>query len=153
MHRFCTNARVPAVAIVFCAGAYAYTYTFDAVPDVFMQGLGPALFPRLVLIVMGLLAILLALGAEDPDAERPAPVDRKVWLVGAAMAVYMGGLELVGMWPASVILLVALGLIWGERRTLVLLSSAILFCATLYLLFVKALGSTFPAGLLGDFLR
>ncbi len=141
---------VAAVVVAFSAGAYALTYTFDAVPQALMQGLGAELFPRLVLATMVLLAVLLALGVGASKMDRPAPVPPMVWLTGAVLAVFMGLVELIGMWAASFIFLIGLGRLWGETKLIGLAASALGLCVVLYFLFVRTLGGTFPRGFLAS---
>lgn len=147
------NIGLSAVLLAFCAAAYALTYAFDAVPQAFLDGLGADLFPRLVLAVMMLLAVLLALGIGAGAVEDPQPVPRATWLTGGVMVVYMAALELIGMWPASFLFLIGLGWLWGERRLWRLAVSALALCAALYAVFVHLFGGTFPSGLLSDLVR
>jgi len=140
---------VAAVALTFCGGVFALTYGFDAVPEALMKGLGAELFPRLVLGVMILLAALIALGIGTTRMPAPAPLPRMVWLTGVVLLAFMGAVELVGMWPACIVVLVGLGRLWGERSLVKLMASAAGLCGALYLLFVRFLGTSFPKGLLG----
>jgi len=144
------DRRVAAVALAFSAIVYAYTYTFDEVPAALMAGLGAELFPRLVLAVLALLAVLLAFNIGSPAMDEPAPIPRQVWIMGGALVGVMALLALVGMWPACFAALVGLGLLWGERRWPLLAISAAIQVAALYLLFVRLLGGSFPKGLLGS---
>lgn len=141
---------VAAVALAFCILVYALTYQFDDVPAALMSGLGAELFPRLVLWTMALLAGLMALHIGITPMDPPAAVPRMVYLTGGVMFVFLGVVELVGMWVACFAFLVGVGRLWGERSLVKLSASAIGLCIGLYLLFVKFLGGTFPKGLLGD---
>jgi hypothetical protein len=141
---------VAAVALAFCVFVYALTYQFDDVPAALMSGLGAELFPRLVLWTMALLAGLMALHIGIRPMERPAAVPRMVYLTGGAMFLFLGVVELVGMWIACFAFLVGVGRMWGERNIVKLSASALGLCVALYFLFVKFLGGTFPKGLLGE---
>lgn len=144
------DRRVAIAALAFSAVVYAYTYTFDEVPAALMSGMGAELFPRLILGTLALLAVLLAFNIGSPRMEEPSPVPRDVWVIGSGLVAVMALLSLVGMWPASFLALVGLGLLWGERNWIWLSVSAAVQVAILYLLFVRLLGGTFPKGLLGD---
>lgn len=146
------DRRVATLALAFCAVVYAYTYSFDEVPAALMSGLGAELFPRLVLGVLALLAVLLAFNIGSPAMEEPPPIPRQVWIVGGALVGAMALLTLAGMWPTCFAAMVGLGLLWGERRWPLLAISAAVQVAALYLLFVKLLGGSFPKGLLGSLL-
>lgn len=143
------DRRVALAALIFSAIVYGYTYWFDEVPAALMSGLGAELFPRLVLGVLALLAVLLAFNIGSPPMDDPAPIPRDVWVIGAGLLGVMALLWLVGMWPASFAALVGLGMLWGERRWPLLVASAAIQVVVLYLVFVRLLGGTFPKGLLG----
>lgn len=141
---------VAAAALAFCALVYALTYQFDTVPEALMSGLGPELFPRLILVVMAILAILMLIGVGvTPTASLP-PLPARVWTTGAALLAFLGAVHLVGMWASSFLVLVGLGWMWGERRILPLVLNATILCGALYLLFVRFLGTSFPRSLLAS---
>lgn len=144
------DRRVAGAVLAFCAVVYAYTYTFDEVPAALMSGLGAELFPRLVLGVLAVLAVLLAFNVGSPAMDEPAPVPRPVWAMAAALAGLLLLLGAIGMWPTCAVALVGLGLLWGERRWVWLALSAAIHIVVLYLLFVRLLGGSFPRGLLGE---
>jgi hypothetical protein len=99
---------------------------------------------------MALLAGLMALHIGITPMEPPAAIPRMVYLTGGAMFLFLGVVELVGMWIACFAFLVGVGRMWGERSLAKLSASALGLCVALYLLFVKFLGGTFPKGLLGE---
>ena len=137
-----------AVALSACALAYGLTYRFATMPAAMMSGLGAEFFPRLVIGVIALLAVLALFGIGNPPMETPSPVPRMVWLTAAVLLAFMGAVALIGMWPAAIILLVGLGRLWGEQNLLKLTASALALCAILYVLFVRVLGGNFPKGLI-----
>lgn len=145
-----TDRVVALVVLAFAAGVYALTYRFDEVPAALMSGLGADLFPRLVLGTLAVLAVLMAFNIGSASLDRPAPLPRRVWATGAALAAFMGAVELIGMWASSFALLVGLGWYWGERTLWKLAASAGGLVAALYLLFVRFLGVSFPRSLLAS---
>jgi len=141
---------VAIAALAFCALVYGLTYTFDSVPEALMSGLGAELFPRLVLIVMAILALLIALGIGAPPIEALPPLPARVWATGAVLFGFIGAVELIGMFPSSFLLLVGLGWMWGERRLVPLTLSAAGLCIAIYLLFVRFVGVSFPRSMLAS---
>ena len=139
-----------AVALFGCAVAFWLTYRFAVMPAAMVSGLGAEAFPRLVIGVIAFLAVLAAFGIGNPPMETPAPVPRMVWITSAVLFAFVGAVELVGMWPAAIVFLVALGLLWGERSVWKLTASALALCAVLYGLFVRVLGGNFPNGLIAN---
>ena len=143
-----TDVVVAAVALSACAVAYGLTYRFATMPAAMMSGLGAEFFPRLVIGVIALLAVLALFGIGNPPMETPPPVPRMVWMTAAVLLAFVGAVALVGMWPAAIIVLVGLGRLWGERNLLKLTASALALSAILYVLFVRVLGGNFPKGLI-----
>lgn len=139
-----------AVALTLCAVAFGLTYRFATMPAALVSGLGAAAFPRLVIGVIALLAILAAFGIGNPPMEVPPPVPPMVWLTAALALAFVGAVVLVGMWPAAITFIVCLGRLWGERNLWKLALSAFALCAVLYGLFVRVLGGNFPNGLIAQ---
>ena len=104
-----TDVVVAAVALAGCAVAFWLTYRFATTPAAMMSGMGAEVFPRLVIGVIALLAVLAAFGIGNPPMETPAPVPRMVWITAAVLLAFVGAVELIGMWPAALVFLVGLG--------------------------------------------
>ena len=145
-----TGVVVAGVALCGCAVAFGLTYRFAVMPAAMVSGLGAEVFPRLVIGVIAFLAVLAAFGIGNPPMETPAPVPRMVWITSAVLFAFVGAVELIGMWPAAIVFLVGLGLLWGERSVWKLGASALALCAVLYGLFVRVLGGNFPKGLIAN---
>jgi hypothetical protein len=139
---------VAVVALAACALAFGLTYRFTTTtPGAMMSGMGAEFFPRLVIGVIAVLAVCIAFGIGSPAMQKPAPVPPIVWITAAVLASYVVALELIGMWAASLLVMVVLGRLWGERRLarLVLASAGLL--GVVYLVFIRFLKGGFPEGL------
>jgi hypothetical protein len=138
------------IAGVILAGVvliWIVTATFEEVPAALAQGMGPAVFPRLVASVIAMLAIWLAFSARGrPDPERE-PVHRSVWLTGLAVLAFMGVLKLFGMYGAIFFAVIGIGRLWGERRWWLLAVIAIGMSVAIHLAFVTAFGIPLPRGI------
>lgn len=147
--RLTSDQRAALALIALAVVAYGITYSFDEVPAAISQGMGPTAFPRLVAIVIMLLSVWLFIAGRrgDEPLERIDPV---VFVVIAGAIGFMGVVWLVGITVAMGIAILALGLVWGERRRLALTATAVLLPAAIWLLFVKGLKVTLPVGVLGQ---
>ena len=136
------------VALAGCAVAFGLTFRFSSTtPAAMMSGMGAEFFPRLVLAAMAVLAICIALGIGSPPTEKPAPVPRVVWATVAILAAYIAVLEILGMWIASLVLMLVLGRMWGERNLVKLAVVAVVLLGTVQFVFVRFLKGGFPEGL------
>jgi len=141
--RSCAVA-VAAVAVV----AFATTYGFEEVPPGLAQGLGAAEFPRLVCLVLLGLAALLFVGAAP---RKPPPrVPATAWGTMVLSVGFLPLMMVVGMLPAMLVFLIALGWLWGERRYRMLLGSAAGLVAGIWLIFVRIFNLSLPIGWLGE---
>jgi putative tricarboxylic transport membrane protein len=151
--RIHSDQAAAAVIIAVAAAAYGYTFTFPEVPKALQQGMGPERYPQLVSLVLIGLGVLLAIKARGrADDTRPPPLEPAVVLTAASGALFIGAVWLVGMPAAMVLALVALGLLWGERRWLPLLLNAVLLPAIIWAVFVRGLKVPLPTGVLGQLL-
>lgn len=138
--------------VAFCAVIYAVTTGFPRMPSMLAMGMGPEVFPRLLLAVLIVLAGVLALlarGKTDPARE---PIPAMVYWTVLAMLAFMAVLWLTGMAFAMVAGFVGIGALWGERRWALLVVSGVILSASIYLLFVKGFGVPLPRGVVGDWL-
>jgi hypothetical protein len=138
--------RVAAAAVMAIAAAlFAATFWFEQMPEGITRGFGAELFPRMVLGTIIGLAILLAL---TPAFDAPLPrIPPMVWYSGASLLAFMALVPVIGMLPAMFVILVALGILWGERRYALLLLTAALMTAAIWGVFVKGFGVQLPKGL------
>ena len=140
---------VGAVALAVCAVAFGLTFKFTTTtPAAMMSGMGAEFFPRLVIAVMALLALCILFGIANPPMEKPAPVPGVVWVTVAILAIYIGLLEILGMWIASLALMLVLGRMWGERKLVKLGIAAVILLGILYFIFIRFLKGGFPEGLI-----
>ncbi len=139
---------VAVVALAACAVAFGLTFRFTTTtPGAMMSGMGAEFFPRLVIGVIAVLAGCIALGIGSPAMEKPAPVPPIVWITAAVLAGYVAALYLVGMWAASLALMVVLGRMWGERSVAKLAVASAALLAVVYFVFIRFLKGGFPEGL------
>jgi len=138
-------ARIPHDAIagagvlVFCLVVYLVTLTFKQAPAVIAQNVQPATFPRMVLVVMAVLAgiiIFRSFNIPDTPQKRLKPM---VWLSATVMPGFVVVFYLLGILPAMMLLCFFLPLLWGERRFRFIVPYSILFPLAVYLLFVTVL--------------
>jgi putative tricarboxylic transport membrane protein len=141
-----SNRAAATVVVAVAAALFAATFWFEKMPEGITRGFGAELFPRMVLGTIIALAVLLVL---TPASTAPLPrIPPMMWYSGAALLAFMALVPVIGMLPAMFVFLIALGVLWGERRRWVLLLSAILLIAAIWGVFVKGFGVQLPRGLL-----
>ena len=139
--------RVAAAAVAAIAVAlFAATFWFEQMPEGITRGFGAEAFPRLVLGTIIAFAVLLVFAS--PTTEVLPRIPAMVWYTGAALLVFMAIVPLAGMLPVMFVFLLALGILWGERRYWLLLLTAALLTAAIWAVFVKGFGVQLPKGLL-----
>ncbi|MCY4196609.1 MAG: tripartite tricarboxylate transporter TctB family protein [Rhodobacteraceae bacterium] len=127
--------------MVFATAMFATTYTFDKVPAILAQGIQPTVFPRAVLVVMFLLAALQAFKAtrltpqQVSDLKPVKAVPPIVFLTAGLLMAFAALMPIIGTFPAIVLFLPALALLWGERRGLLMSLSFLGFLGFAYVLF------------------
>jgi putative tricarboxylic transport membrane protein len=143
---------IAAAIVAFCGAVYAVTLTFPSVPAALATGMGPEVFPRLLLGVLVLLAGLLAFLARGKQDEAREPIPAMVYWTALAMLAFMAVLWVAGMVAAMFIGFVGIGLLWGERRWLLLVAVGFALSACIYAVFAKGFGIPLPRGVIGDWL-
>lgn len=142
---------VAVVALAACAAAFALTFQFKAnAAGAMLAGMGAEFFPRLVIVLIAVLAACILFGVGNPPMAAPAPIPPIVWVTAGILALFVALLQLAGMWVASFALMVGLGRLWGERSYAKLALASAGLLAVVWLVFVRLLKGNFPGGLLAQ---
>lgn len=151
---------VAGVVLALAALLFAVTFTFDRVPSSLAQNVQPAMFPRLVLIVIALIALVIPFEHHrklrrgiDLDSERRDSLPAIVPATALVLVLLVATLPWLGALPALVLIAAILPVLWGERRWKILVPYVVLFPVAVLWLFSEVLLVTFPRGLVGDIFR
>jgi putative tricarboxylic transport membrane protein len=140
------NRLAAAAVIAIAVALFALTFGFEKMPEAITRGFGAEAFPRLVLGTIIVLAVLLALGS---SAGAPyARIPPMVYYSAASLLIFIALVPVTGMLTAMFLFLLGLGYLWGERRHLLVLSTAALLMAAIWVVFVKGFGVQLPKGFL-----
>lgn len=150
-----TDTILAAIILIVSAWVYYVTTTFEEVPQLLAQNVGPAVFPQLVVIAIVLMALALpfehlfiAGGRARLDSDRSKPVRRPTWLTGALLAAIVALMPWLGTLLTMFLACLLMPPLWGERRLKVVLPFAVLVPLGVNLVFSGLLKVHFEPGLL-----
>jgi len=138
------------VIMAISAGLYLVTFTFEAVPAIFAQGIQPTVFPRAVLFIMFALAGLQAINAvrlspvDVAELKPRKPIPKIVYLTALALIGFFLAMPIIGTFPTLFIFCPVLAFLWGEQRWALLVPSFAGFIAFIYVLFRIILNIPLP---------
>ncbi|MFI6176010.1 MULTISPECIES: tripartite tricarboxylate transporter TctB family protein [unclassified Nonomuraea] len=145
--------------VVLALGVFVVVGTLDVSAAASRLGLGPRFFPMLVggaMVLIGVFYVIDVLrgGAGDPeeseDVDAGAPTDwRSVGLVSGVFLAFAALLDVLGWVIGASLLFFGLSVVLGAEHRLRAAVVAVVLGVTTYLLFVKGLGVSLPAGPLG----
>lgn len=143
IHPSCDRTRLIEALVVMGVAAvlFGVTFTFETVPAYLAQGIPPTVFPRVVLSIMFGLGAIQAYTAvrpsgEESDAVPPkGPVKPVVLLTAGLLISFAVLMPVIGTFPALVVFMPALSMLWGERRWLLMALSFGGFLGFIYVLF------------------
>ncbi len=155
-----TDLWLTLIILVVCGGLYYVTSGFDEVPQILAQNITPEWFPRLLIWIIVVLALLLpiehlfhAKGKKHLDEDRRHRIKPMAVATAALLTVVVASMQWLGTYLTMVFLCVALPMLWGERRLKVLLPFAIIFPTVVALVFTQVLKVYFEPGIFGLGLR
>lgn len=137
------DALAGAGVLLFCLAAYLVTLGFKKAPPALAQNVQPATFPRLVLAVMAVFAVIIISDSFRRPDKTPKPIRAIVWPSAAVMVGFVIAFDVLGILPAMMLLCLGLPIMWGERRLLLVVPFAVAFPLAIYGLFAVALGVHF----------
>jgi len=144
-----------AVLLAGCALVYYFTTLFGEIASILSESTPPALFPRLLIWTIAVLALMLpfehrfhARGKKHLDEDRGRRVKRITIATAILLIVTVASMQWLGTLLTMILACVALPLLWGERRVKVILPFALLFPGAVTILFTKVLKVVFEPGIL-----
>lgn len=129
------------VIMLFTVIMFGVTFTFDKVPAILAQGIQPTVFPRAILAIIFILAVLQAFKAvrfsnSVSGKLQPAKsVPLIVFVTAGLLTGFAWLIPVIGTFPAIVLFLPALAIVWGERRWILMVLSFLGFIGFVYVVF------------------
>lgn len=111
-----------------------------------------AMFPRLILGLMGILAVVMFAGGlrqDRPDAPFISHARNLALTAGLAL-VYIAAVEPAGYFPATFVFVAVLAFSLGLRGPLAVIAASAAFTAAVWLVFVGAFSRRLPPGIFFD---
>lgn len=148
------------VILGICGGLFYVTAGFEEVPAILAQNITPEWFPRLLLWIIAILALLLpiehvfhARGKKHLDEDRRHRIKPMAVATACLLTVVVASMQWLGTYLTLIFVCIALPMLWGERRLKVVLPFAIIFPTVVALLFTQVLKVYFEPGMFGLGLR
>ncbi len=144
------------IILSICGALYYVTTSFERFSDMLSQNIPPEFFPRLVMLLIAILALALPFEhlfqrrrGNDLDKSRrkklrPLPYWTALVLVLLAIA-----MPHLGTFLTMIVVCLILPWLWGERRLKLILPFAVLFPFAVTLVFNRILGVYFEPGIFG----
>lgn len=139
-----------------CGFLWYETTQFEEVSALLSDNLGPAAFPRILLVTICLFAafmpfehILLARRGKDIDKDRTKSVKPITWATIVLLLAIMALTHQLGTFLTMFSVCLLVPILWGERRLRVVVPYAILFPLLVTLVFNVFLGVYFEPGIFG----
>jgi putative tricarboxylic transport membrane protein len=158
LHR--VDCVVAAVIVAGCGFLLWETTNFAEIPRGLAQNVPPALFPRLLLVVIAAMALLLPFEhiqkrAQDIDLDhaRRDRIRPITYLTALALIAVVVVVPWLGTLPAMILACAVLPILWGERRWWLVAVYALALPLTVTLLFVGGLEVRFISGITGALFR
>jgi len=150
-----------ALSLVILALVAFFAYqstTFEEVSALFDGGVTPEYFPRLILWVIGILAVLMPFehavrvarsGGSGLEEDRKATVKPIAWITMAVALAIVTIAPWLGTYLTLIAVCLALPLLWGERRWGLILGFGFGFPTVVMLVFTQVFKIYFEPGVLG----
>jgi cytochrome c biogenesis factor len=151
-----TDLVVTLVILAISAALYYVTTTFEEVSNLLAQNIPPEFFPRLVLIIIAILALalpfehlLLRRRGSNIDSGRRQRIKRLPYLTGALLIVLILAMPYLGTLVTMIAVCLVLPVLWGERRVKFILPFALTFPLVVAFVFGRILLVHFEPGIFG----
>ena len=146
-------------AILLLVGFFAYlSTTFEEVSALFDGGITPEYFPRLMLWIIGILAVLMPFehawrvartGGSGLEEDRKTTVKPIAYITMVVALVIVGAAAWLGTYLTLIVICCTLPALWGERRWLLMAAFGLGFPTVVMVLFTQVFKIYFQPGVLG----
>ena len=144
--------------LLFVAFSAFMSTTFEEGSALFDGGITPEYFPRLLLWIIAILAVLLPFehawrvaraGSSGLDEDRKSSVKPIAYITMAVALAIVGAAEWMGTYLTLIVICCTLPAIWGERRWMPMAAFGLGFPTAVMLLFTQVFKIYFQPGVLG----
>jgi len=147
---------VSALVLAGCGFVYWRTTGFEEVSSLLGDGMSPQAFPRLILGVIAVLALILPFehrfnraGVEGIDRVRRERVDLMTVVTAVFLVLVVLSIKWVGTLASMMVVALVLPMMWGEWRIRLVIPYAMIFVGLVTVLFAYGLGVHFEPGAMG----
>ena len=151
-----TDTVLTAIILMVLGYLYYETTNFEEVSAIFSQSVPPTMFPRTLIVIIGLLTlslpfehIMLAKKGKDIDKGRRDKIPGITWLTMMLLFAILLLFPITGMLLTMFLVCLLLPRLWGEKRLIYILLFAIFFPLSITLIFSGILSVHFETGLIG----
>jgi putative tricarboxylic transport membrane protein len=147
------------LVILVLVGFFFYvSTTFEEVSALFDGGVTPEFFPRLLLWVIAILAVLMPFehawraarsGDSGLEEDRKKTVQPIAYVTMGVALVIVGAAEFLGTYLTLIVACCVLPALWGERRWPLMLAFGLGFPTAVMLVFTQVFKIYFQPGILG----
>jgi putative tricarboxylic transport membrane protein len=144
------------IILSVCGALYYVTTTFEEVSNLLAQNIPPEFFPRLVMLVIAVLALGLPFEhlfqrrrGHDLDKDRSKKLRPLPYLTALVLVLMAFAMPYLGTFLAMIVVCLVLPWLWGERRLRLIVPFAVLFPLAVALVFNRVLGVYFEPGIFG----
>jgi putative tricarboxylic transport membrane protein len=144
------------IVLAICGALYYATTSFEEVSDLLAQNIPPEFFPRLVMLLIAILALGLPFEhllhrrrGTNLDSKRSQKLRPLPYLTAFVVVLLGFAMPYLGTFLAMIVVCLILPWLWGERRVKLIVPFAVLFPIGVALVFNRVLGVYFEPGIFG----
>lgn len=144
------------IVLAICGALYYATTSFEEVSNLLAQNIPPEFFPRLVMMLIAILALGLPFEhllhrrrGTNLDSKRSQKLRPLPYLTALVLVLLAFAMPYLGTFLAMIVVCLILPWLWGERRVKLIVPFAVLFPIVVALVFNRVLGVYFEPGIFG----
>ncbi len=144
------------IILSICGALYYVTTSFEEVSEMLSQNIPPEFFPRLVMLLIAILALALPFEhlfqrrrGNDLDSKRRKKLRPLSYLTALVLVLLAFAMPYLGTFLTMIVVCLILPWLWGERRLRLIVPFAMLFPLAVTLVFNRVLGVYFEPGIFG----
>ena len=146
------DIKILSVIIIISAALFAYTFTFDEVPEILAQGMQPTMMPRLIFSLIIFLSVFQLVQNKKLKSETKELIRRNAFITFGYTLFIVLIADKLGFFISIFLYTLVMPILWQRKDYIKIFFYSLVISIFVFVFFTLVLQLKFPQGILEEFI-